>query len=445
MKIVQLIGGSFLALGFALACGGMSNQAGGSNTNWFATCASSADCAGGLECWCGLCTTACATGCSSAGSAATCSEPPAACTDPSKKSACAVGCTNDADCASLGASAACGDGVCRKGTTTTKTDGGTKSCSDLSSQAFAKVQTLDDGADQSCKTTADCIAAPDVSCGGGCGHGTTSKAGAAAIASGLASIEKTYCEPFAKQGCMTIALPCAFPGNPTCIAGKCQDAPPGQPTDSGTASCDDQAQRVDDQLNAALDALDKSCKMDADCTRVQADVQCDFGCNIPVSKTAAAAFAATRPQIERDTCAPYLGAGCMPLLTGCPNSPGDAPKCLKGVCTDVFTTTTSDAGAGTCADRTAQLNAALQPVVDGADKKCSVDADCKTVMLVNQCMESCTYAPASATGATAIQNELDAIDSNSCGAFAAAGCTVTRLPCVAPPTPKCSAGTCTAP
>jgi hypothetical protein len=355
-------------------------------------------------------------------------------------------CSKDADCKDLGATATCVDTVCHKGSTQTKSDGGGNlTCDQRGNQAGTKLAAIESAADAACTTPADCVAAPSVSCTNACDKGVISKAGLAGIQSALTALENSVCAPFTAAGCTVLEPPCVSPGIPGCVAGKCQNVFPSGSTDSGTASCDARANQLSNEVFPMLDALDKSCKVDNDCTRTQPDLKCDFGCPTPTSKTAAAAFDAKRASLEASLCDPYLAAGCMPLLTGCPFVPADPPKCTAGVCTDVITTTPPPDAGQTCTDRTTALNAELTPVVAAADQTCKVDGDCKVVMLVDQCIESCTYAPASASGAATIQGKLDDIDAKECGDFASAGCTVQRLPCVAPPMPKCNAGKCAVP
>jgi hypothetical protein len=333
--------------------------------------------------------------------------------------------------------------VCRKVTKTTPVSdaGQPLTCEERTAEAVARLAPLEAAAAEACTTSDDCVAFPGLSCVGGCGNGVISKAGASAIAGQINSIDTSICGPFTAAGCIAIPPPCPSAGNPACVGGKCQRMLSGQPTDSGTQSCDARATSINDQVFPVLEALDKSCKVNGDCTRVQPNLQCDFGCFVPASKTAASAFEATRAKLDRDLCVPYLADGCTPVLTGCPAVPTEDPHCVKGVCSDVFTVTPDDAGQS-CDDRTTALNAELKPVVDSADRACAIDADCKVVMLVDDCIESCTYAPASATGAKSIQDELSTIDAGECPAFKSAGCTVLRLPCVAPPTPRCNAGKC---
>jgi hypothetical protein len=201
--------------------------------------------------------------------------------------------------------------------------------------------------------------------------------------------------------------------------------------------------QIGDRLTAALDMADTSCATDDDCERISAGDSCYGGCpTYLVSKAGNAAFGIVRKEVQNDLCDSYLADGCMPARFGCPNIPASPPVCVDGACA-AFPLIDSGPPPSSCDDRTAKMKGQLQPVVDTADKKCSADKDCQVVMLVDDCLESCTYAPTSATGAQTIKSELSTIDAGSdCKAFKDAGCTVPRLPCVAPPTPKCNAGAC---
>jgi hypothetical protein len=111
-KRVPWVAAILLALGLAFACG-ESEHAGSGETHFLARC-SEDSCGAGFECLCGVCSRPCATEASCAGlpGAATCVEQADACGAPI---ACDVGCTNDADCASVGADHRCEAGACRAG------------------------------------------------------------------------------------------------------------------------------------------------------------------------------------------------------------------------------------------------------------------------------------------------------------------------------------------
>ena len=336
MKIVKLACVGLFALVVAAACGGKSSQSGGSNTNWFSTCSKTADCGSGLECWCGICTSTCATECTSAPAAATCATPPGTCTQPTEKHACAIACTGDDDCTNLGTGARCVGSICRK----ESVRGSAKvSCDETSTEAYNRVQALVESADRSCKSIADCIEFPNVSCRNGCSIGVVSRAGAAAVQGGLDAIEDEVCRPFAASGCTVTEPPCVFPGEPTCVSGKCEHVLPGQDMGSG-----------------------------------------------------------------------------------------------------------SDAGPPlSCQQLEARITTDVLRALQRPDRACKTSADCTVTMVVNQCLDGCTYNATSKSGAQTLRNDLDALERQYCGDFSAAGCTADRTPCVSPPTATCQLGQCELP
>jgi hypothetical protein len=286
-----------------------------------------------------------------------------------------------------------------------------------------------------------------VSCRNHCSIGTVSKTGAAALTPQLDAIEEEICKPFAASGCKVTEPPCAFPGNPTCVAGKCQHALPGQDMGSGK-TCDDRVNEIGDRLYAALDALDRSCNSNAECTRIGPGDKCFSGCATDaVSTKAASDFVATRASIDAELCDSYLADGCpAATLFGCPLIPAVPPQCINGKCVNVYSDTQADGGAASsCDDLLVSMSAAAFEAARNADHTCSTSADCSVVMLVNQCFESCTYQATSKSGAHDLENALSAMEPQFCGVFSDAGCKVTRLPCPAPPTATCQNGKCALP
>lgn len=98
------------------------------------------------------------------------------------------------------------------------------SCEQMRAIAIKEVQVLVKAEDASCRTNADCVMAPVLSCAGDCGFGVLSKAAAAAIASGVAEVEQRTCKPFDDIGCKVPTVQCPPLGVPTCDAGKCTAA-----------------------------------------------------------------------------------------------------------------------------------------------------------------------------------------------------------------------------
>jgi hypothetical protein len=435
VKIVNVACGGLLALIVAAACGGKSSESGGSNTNWFATCSANAECGSGLECWCGICTSPCATDCDSAPAAATCAMPPAACAEPSEKHACAIACTSDAACKSLGAGATCVGSICRKGVVRS----GKVSCDESSTEAYDRVEALVESADRSCESTEDCIEFPGVSCRHHCSVGIVSKAGAAAVEGRLDVIEEEVCKPFAAAGCVVTEPPCVFPGTPTCVAGTCRHLIPGQ-TDAG-ATCDERFKQIGDRLEAALDSADRRCSSAADCTRVHPVDECFAECEAypyPISKRAASDFESTRAAVDRELCDAYLADGCRPnTLFGCPAPP--PLQCIDGFCMNDFTGTVSDGGAQpSCADRATRWSDAATDIATSMGGACLTSQDCRTLMVENPCGHECGYLAVAEDSGLAVGNALDAIQAPSCSDCAGPP----KYPC--PPVPEaiCQNGKC---
>ncbi len=101
-----------LALGLAFACGESSGADSG-ETHFLNRCSENT-CGAGFECLCGVCSRACGMGvtCDGLPGAAACVEQPDSCGAPI---VCDVGCTSDAECASVGANHRCEAGACRAG------------------------------------------------------------------------------------------------------------------------------------------------------------------------------------------------------------------------------------------------------------------------------------------------------------------------------------------
>jgi hypothetical protein len=336
------------------------------------------------------------------------------------------------------------DSICRrKASVTTQHDSGPPlTCNEITTEAQNALQPLRDGADESCQSDGDCTEFPGLSCTNGCATVTISKSGLAAIQSHIDQVEAAWCTTFHKDGCTVLEPPCAFAGSPGCVNHKCQHVLPGAPQ-SDAGSCDSEANQINNTLLDALYRLDKSCNVDADCTRVQPELSCEYGCPVDVSTAGAAAFASMQSGLEGDLCESYNAQGCMRVITGCPSTPGDGtPKCLNNLCIEVTTTTTDPAVGGSCADRNDAMLRQVESMANAADTKCTIDADCTSVMLANACIESCTNVPVSIRGAAFVTAVLDAAELEYCSWFTKAGCTVQRLPCVSPPMVKCNAGVC---
>ncbi len=202
----------------------------------FDVCRSTSECSTGYECYCGVCTKACATS-NDCAAGATCpllipTMYNCAGTELSHLD-CVIQCSADADCKALGATALCTGGLCRRPTLITATDGGgILTCGErmalISAEVQAKLTPVVDGADRSCKVDGDCVVAGigNACYESGCAYVDVSMAGAATIKAASKAFEDEDCAAFTKAGCVLPVgiFSCPVEGFPTCIAGQCQDS-----------------------------------------------------------------------------------------------------------------------------------------------------------------------------------------------------------------------------
>jgi hypothetical protein len=227
-------------------CGSSSavNPDGAARGQAFDVCAAASDCSAGLGCICGICTKPC-TASNECAAPATC---PALtpdkydCQDRSKD-ACLITCSNDTDCKTLGSTAVCTGGLCRRPTLVTVVDGGVLTCAERTAQISSEVQaTLSPviaNADRTCKVDADCTQVGiGASCYlGGCGGVDVSSVGSASIMDALKAIEIQDCRAFVAAGCAFSGgiINCPAEGFPTCVSGRCQDSLSITPSDAGSS------------------------------------------------------------------------------------------------------------------------------------------------------------------------------------------------------------------
>jgi hypothetical protein len=210
----------------------------------FDVCSEDTDCSAGLSCTCGICTKPC-TASNECAAPATCPALSPIMYDCQNLSTagCLIRCTADADCKTVGPTALCTGGLCRRPTLITIVDGGVLTCAErtaqISSEVRATLTPVIANADRSCTVDADCTrVGTGTSCYlGGCGGVDVSMSGAAAIASTLKAIEKQYCGAFWEAGCAFSGgiIHCPAEGFPTCVAGQCQDSLRIIPSDAGSS------------------------------------------------------------------------------------------------------------------------------------------------------------------------------------------------------------------
>jgi hypothetical protein len=312
-----------------------------SETHWLRVCNEDADCEGGLSCWCGLCTTLCTStsDCSKLPSGAVCADietANAACMGFATKNACVLPCgtsepSGTQPCAALGANASCGwDGICRN-------NSGVLTCYERMAEATKEAYAIVAQADTTCVTDADCVSSTDVLlCAPGCASWAISKTGAAQIAPAIGAADPPVCK-FAAE----CAIPCPRGGAPACVAGKCLlQGPPG--CDSCVSelpqTCSERSAQMAALISGYVEATDKSCSTDADCTAVSLSTDCNDHCPAAVSQTAASALTTALQGIETSFCPNFVHDGCEVargtgtclLTTGADG--GTSTKCVSGLC-----------------------------------------------------------------------------------------------------------------
>jgi hypothetical protein len=198
-------------------------------------CLVPADCSRGLECYCGICSTPCMPGgCTGLPVVATCpSSIPltSACVEP-VGSDCVIECSTDGDCRSLGPTAVCTVGWCRRPLLVTTEDGGVVTCADRMAEMKAQLDPIVARADRACMTDADCVRAylGNTCFGDGCSGVAVSAAGAATIAAELATLQEQDCDAAFRAGCVGVGITsCPAEFNPACVANQCQLGEPLPP------------------------------------------------------------------------------------------------------------------------------------------------------------------------------------------------------------------------
>jgi hypothetical protein len=101
-------------------------------------------------------------------------------------------------------------------------DGGKSLCDSVPDETTNRLVPFLDRADRSCVSDSDCTLSPGVRCGDPCGVPIISKAGAAALAPEIATIEKDLCDPYDAAGCPPPFYGCPLIGTPTCVSGACE-------------------------------------------------------------------------------------------------------------------------------------------------------------------------------------------------------------------------------
>jgi hypothetical protein len=210
----------------------------------FDVCIGASDCSPPLECICGICAKPCTTS-NVCAAPATCPALTPITYDCQSLStdACLITCSTDTECKTLGPTALCTGGLCRRPSLVTIVDGSVLTCAERTEQISADFQAtlgpVINNADRSCTVDADCTSVGiGASCYlGGCGGVDVSLVGAATISTALKALAEQDCGAFVEAGCAFAGgiINCPAEGYPTCIAGQCQDSLRITPSDAGSS------------------------------------------------------------------------------------------------------------------------------------------------------------------------------------------------------------------
>jgi hypothetical protein len=298
----------------------MAPDASHAGDGWSAVCLNDADCANGLVCFCGLCSTPCtdSTECTRFSDKATCPggfEVTSACVTPASrfpKPACAVVCERDVDCTSLGATAVCTGGFCKVPALVTRKDGGIVTCAERTAAMTPAIVNTFARADRSCNADSDCTTAPfgNDCYGNGCTEVPISKSAEASVTSELSSTASLYCHDFFEAGCVGPGLVnCPEELFPSCIDGLCQFPITVGSAENTVPTCTDRAGQIAQELTpyGRANPSSLSCTNDGECLQVNL-VSCAGGCGAVMSKSAFDAAAETLAAIDQTYCVPFTAA-----------------------------------------------------------------------------------------------------------------------------------------
>ena len=401
-------------------CGGQSSDSGSSESHFLSPC--DAGCETGFSCVCGVCTKLCdgADGCGAL-SGATCET--ASCDTPTEN-VCDVMCAAAGDCAALGAGYDCMEGRCRRENNGSG-DAAPLTCEQRAQQASQRVQDVALAADRSCATDSDCVLAPnDSDCFASCGA-ILSTEGAATLASAIDELNSGLCAGFEADRCQVIIPPCAFPGDPVCIAGECTSSL----STGENLTCDEWAAEATRRVEDAIRAADQTCTTDADCTRILTATPCSPCGATFVSTESAETVQATIDSIATGFCAGFAdqcpqpgGPACLP--------PADA-VCSGGLCTPGVS----------CTARADEAFQRMQDAVQSADRNCTMASDCVAISNSSNCQYGCGVV-LSVDGATALQATIDELNNTICAAYDSTCPPPIPPPCPFPGNTTCIDGQC---
>jgi hypothetical protein len=195
------------------------------------------------------------------------------------------------------------------------------SCDGRAALAQAEVEQAAADADRQCTTANDCTLASSVySCSEACAPFPVSLAGQAQVSRATAATLQRVCGDYFTDGCVRSDSDCAL-GRAACHDGQCE---------LSDNSCEDRSGQARIVLNAAVEARDLTCEVDADCIATSTSTNCFGGCGTVVSKAGETGISMAIRSID-DTWCDAFEPGCGRPMPQCAEPPGPI-ACVDGTC-----------------------------------------------------------------------------------------------------------------
>jgi hypothetical protein len=204
------------------------------------------------------------------------------------------------------------------------------SCQELENQLGQRIDAVYAAAPTACTVDADCTEVGWGSCTLRCTGPIIARSGAELTATLADEAGAATCA--ALEGCPRFAPPCVPEERiPVCIEGRCQGL------DAFGASCEDLSSRAQQERTDAINAADRACQVDSDCTTFTLALSdCAPSCPgyMGVSASAAASLQDGLAAVEQNICQPYAARSCdVPIRLPCPAAPGTPNAvCRSNLC-----------------------------------------------------------------------------------------------------------------
>jgi hypothetical protein len=212
---------------------------------------------------------------------------------------------------------------------------GSLSCEQRNALAGELLSRAAEDADRSCAVDADC--APVVaraSCyAPRCSYAYVSERGRGEIERVSRDIDANLCADYEADACSHPLPKCMQPPAAVCLMGHCASTAPAA-TEEPAPSCNGWALKAGKRFNDAFQAADRSCMVDADCTRAPLRVSCREDCPLVegLSQAGLDSLEAALLDIEAQECSEFEALGCRASVPTCDTSDLEI-GCIQNVCT----------------------------------------------------------------------------------------------------------------